>query len=388
LSFAPFDPAFDPSAKRAAGGLKWNRYDSDVLPAWIAESDFAPPAEIIEELERVTKSALFGYTGRDDRLLEASIGWMKRRHNWIVDPTLVLMFNDVMQGVEAAVTAFSKPGDGVIVTTPVYFPFFDVTRSSGRRQVEWPLRQGINGWEFDLDDLESILASDPDIRVILLSHPHNPTGRVMDLATMNALVSVATAHDVMIVSDEIHGDLTYPGVDFRSMLTAEGAAERVAVSTSPAKTFAISGLRSSVLVFGTRHVKHRVRDAHPRMLLGQINRFGASATTAAWESGDRWVDGLLTHLTAMRSKVIDRLLVEAPAVRLHPPEATFLAWIDVEACGLGTAPADRLLDQARVAVGEGTQFGTGGRNHIRLNFATSAEMLDEILDRIIPHLQG
>jgi len=388
LSFSQFDPNFDPAAKRAAGGLKWNRYDPDVLPAWIAETDFAPPAEIINALEQVTTAALFGYTSREDRLLEACLGWMKRRHDWTIDPTHVLMFGDVMQGVEAAVTAFSEPGDGVILTTPVYFPFFAVPRTAGRRQVEWPLRRDADGWRFHTDDLERILDSDPGVRVILLSHPHNPTGRVMDPATMNEVVSLASSHNVMIVSDEIHADLIYPGTDFQSMLTADNAADRVVVSTSPAKTFAISGLRSSVLVFGSPQVKHRVRDAHPQILLGQINRFGATATTAAWESDGDWVDGLLHHLSAMRSKVSERLAAEAPSVVLHDPDATFLAWLNVEGCGLGDTPADHLLERARVAVGEGSMFGTGGRNHIRLNFATSAEILDEILDRLIPHLHG
>jgi len=295
---------------------------------------------------------------------------------------------DVLQGVEAAVTALSNPGDGVIVTTPIYFPFFDVAPSAGRRQVEWPLRHGERGWEFVVDDLESTLTTDPGISVLLLSHPHTPTGRVMDRATMNRVVAVAAAHDVMIVSDEIHQDLVYPGIDYRSMLTAEGAADRVVVSTSAAKTFAISGLRTSVLICGNHSVKQRIRNAHPRMLLGQVNRFGADTAIAAWESGDAWVDGLMSHLTAMRQTLSDRLSAEAPLVRFHPPDATFLAWLDVSRCGLGNDPAGRLLEDARVAVQNGAMFGTGGTDHIRLNFATSAELLNEMLDRMIPHLQG
>jgi len=388
LSSSRFDPSVDPAARRAAGGLKWNHYDPDVLPAWVAETDFAPLPEIVDAIQGLTDTGLFGYTGREDRLVEACVGWMKRRHDWTVDPTLVLVLTDVMQGVEAAVTAFSEPGDGVIVTTPVYFPFFKVSPSARRRQVEWPLSRGDGGWEFHVDELESILDSDPGIRVILLSHPHNPTGRIMDTETMDAVVAVAAAHEVMIVSDEIHSDLVYPGIDHRSLLTAAGARDRVVVSTSAAKTFAISGLRASVLVCGSRDVKHRLTAAHPRMLLGHVNCVGSRATSAAWESGDEWTDGLLAHLGAMRSRLIDRIGSEAPLVRFHPPDATYLAWLDLGACDLGDAPADRLVEVARVAVGEGSMFGNGGDKHIRLNFATSAEMLDEILDRLIPHLQG
>jgi len=388
MNQSAFDPAVDPAARRSAGGIKWNRYDADVIPAWVAETDFAPLPEIVAAAHRVADTALFGSTGGERGLVDACVAWMKRRHHLTVDPRRVMPMVDVMQGVEAAVTAFSEPGDGVVVTTPIYFPFFDVAPSAGRRQVEWPLRRHEHGWEFEVDDLERILTTDPGISVILLSHPHNPTGRVMDQSTMDRVVAVAATHDVMIVSDEIHHDLVYPGVDHRSMLAAEGAADRVVVSTSAAKTFAISGLRTSVLICGEHAVKEHIKSAHPGMLLGHVNRFGADTTIAAWESGDAWVDGLMAHLTAMRKKLVDRLGTEAPLVRFDPPDATFLAWIDVGACGLGPDPAELLLNEARVAIQDGSMFGTGGADHIRLNFATSAELLDEILDRIIPHLQG
>ncbi len=388
MSSNNFNSSVDPVARRTAGALKWTRYDADVLPAWIAETDFSPPMEVLEAIRSVADTELVGYTGPENRLIRACVNWMRKRHDWIIDPDLVIPLTDVMQGVEAAVTAFSRSGDAVVVTTPVYHPFFEVSPSAGRRQIEWRLRRDDHGWHFDVDDLERVLQSNTDASVLLLSHPHNPTGRVMDAATMADVVATAAAHDVMIVSDEIHGDLTYPGPEFRSMLSVEGAADRVVVSTSAAKTFAISGLRASVLVFGSHDVMGHLKSAHPRMLLGHPGRPGADATTAAWEHGSPWADGLLEHLGAMRTKLIDRLARQAPAVRFHPPEATFLAWLDLEACGLGESPAEHLVDVARVAVQEGSVFGTGSRHHVRLNFGTSEALLDEILDRLIPHLQS
>ncbi len=387
VSMSQFNPKVDPAARREAGVSKWTRYPAEVLPAWVAETDFAPLPEIVEAVRSVADTALFGYAAREDRLVEACIGWMERRHDWEIDPELVMPLDDVMQGVEMAVTALSEPGDGVVVTTPVYFPFFKVSPSAGRRQVEWPLRRGVDGWKFHVDDLERILDQDPSISVILLSHPHNPTGRVMDRSTMDEVVRIAAAHDVMIVSDEIHCDLVYPGARHHSMLTAAGATDRVVVATSATKTFAISGLRASVLVFGSPDVKQRCVAAHPPFLLGHVNTFGADATSAAWEFGDEYADGLLAHLVQMRAKLIDRIAAEAPAVRFHPPAATFLAWLDVSACDLGENPSKRILKSADVAVQGGELFGTGGDQHLRLNFATSAEILDEILDRMIPHLQ-
>ena len=246
------------------------------------------------------------------------------------------------------------------------------------------------GWHLDPDDLEDLVRREPDARVLLWCHPHNPTGWVADPAVLARIVELAHAYDFYVVSDEIHADLVYPDCasPFTPMLAIPGAAERVVTVTSPAKTFALSGLRCAVMAYGDRDLRRRVRLAHPPLLLGHAARTGIDATIAAWRHGAAWADGLVAHLYDLRGHLAARLAAEAPAVRFHRPESTFLAWLDVSACGLGDAPADRLLQRAGVALSEGSEFGTNGDGHVRLNFGTSQAVLDEILDRLLPHLQA
>ena len=230
---------------------------------------------------------------------------------------------------------------------------------------------------------------EPDARVLLWCHPHNPTGWVADAEVLARIVELAHAYDFYIVSDEIHADVVYgdSAAQFTPMLAVPGAAQRVVTVTSPAKTFALSGLRCAVTAYGDRDLRRRVRDAHPPLLLGHAARTGIDATIAAWRHGDAWADAVVAQLRALRDHLEARLAAEAPEVVFHRPDATFLAWLDVSRCGLGNAPAARLVDTAGVALSEGTDFGTNGDGHVRLNFGTPTAVLDEILDRLVPHLQ-
>ncbi|MFQ5558479.1 MAG: MalY/PatB family protein [Acidimicrobiales bacterium] len=376
----------DAAAKRATGGIKWTRDGTDVLPAWVAEHDFRPPDEVLDALHRIAGTADVGYTRRFLELGPTYGLWARERHGWTIDSSLVHWHVDVLQGVMAAVLALTEPGGAVVVQTPVYFPFLDIAPSSGRVQIDWPMTYDDDGWHFSVEELDGILERAPDARVLVLSHPHNPTGRVMTPAELTSLLEVAAAHDVNIVSDEIHGDLVFSGTRFRPILTIEGAAERCVAVTSMGKTLSLSGLKCAISVFGDRDLRHRVGRAHPPLLLSYPGRAGIEATIAAWTHAGEWTDGLAAHCQKMRDHLAARLADEAPLVRFHPPESTFLAWLDVSACGLGPDPAAALLDRAGVSLSEGHTFGPGGEGHVRLNFGTSMALLDEIIDRLVPHL--
>lgn len=376
----------DPLVRRRAELVKWARDPVDVLPAWVAEHDFRPPEAVFAAVHRVADEGAFGYTRRAAALGPAYASWARRRHAWEVDPELVTWHVDVLQGVVAAVTALSEPGEGLVITPPIYFPFLDIAPTTGRRQLEWRLRRDDTGWHLDPDDLDAVLRREPDARVLLLSHPHNPTGRVLDPAALARIVEICARHDVHIVSDEIHGDLVRPDVEFRPLLTVPGSAERTVVVTSAAKTFSLSGLRCAVSVFADPDLRSRVLHAHPPLLLGHPGRVGIEATIAAWEHGADWTDGLVELIGRRFDRLAERLAAEAPAVRWHRPEATFLAWLDVSACGLGPRPGATLLERARVAVSEGVDFGEGGEGHIRVNVGTAEAVFEEICDRLLPHL--
>ncbi len=385
-----FEPNVDAAHKRGNRNAKWTKHGSGALPAWVAEHDFRPPPEVIDAMQRTVERGDFGYHDLEDDACAAFARWAGERYGWSPDPGLVHTCVDVLQGVTAAVTALAGPGEGVILTPPIYHVFLQICPTARRRQLEWPMRcDPSRGWTLDPDDLEALVRREPGARVLLWCHPHNPTGRVADTEALERVVELAHAHDFYVVSDEIHADLVYPDspAPFVPLLSIPGAAERVVTVTSPAKTFALSGLRCAVMAYGDRALRRRVREAHPPLLLGHAARTGIDAAIAAWTHGAAWADGLVDNLHALRDEVADRLRDAAPEVVFHRPDSTFLAWLDVSACGLGDAPAARLLADAGVAVSEGTEFGTSGDGHVRLNFGTSAAVLDEILDRMAPCLQ-
>ena len=384
-----FDPACEVTRKRGNRNAKWSKYGAEALPAWVAEHDFRPPPAVTDAMQATIDHGDFGYHDLEEDVGEAFADWAGTRYGWRPDPGFVHTCVDVLQGVTAATTALAGPGEGVILTPPIYHIFLQICPTARRPQLEWPMRYDPGrGWTLDPDDLEALVRREPGARVLLWCHPHNPSGWVAGTDVLTRIVELAHAYDFYVVSDEIHADLVYPdsSAPFTPMLSIPGAAERVVTVTSPAKTFAMSGLRCAVMAYGARGLRRRVREAHPPLLLGHAARTGIDATVAAWRHGAVWADGLLAHLDGLRGHLADRLRGEAPGVVFHRPDSTFLAWLDVSACGLGDAPAARLLAGAGVAVSEGTEFGTNGQGHIRLNFGTPREVLDEILDRLVPCL--
>jgi len=384
-----FDPTFDIQQKRGNRNAKWSKYGGEALPGWVAEHDFRPPPAVVDAMQATIDRGDFGYHDLEDDVGEAFARWSTERYGWCPDPEFVHTCVDVLQGVTAAVTALAEPGAGVILTPPIYHIFLQICPTARRRQLEWTMRcDRERGWTLDPDDLEALVRREPGARVLLWCHPHNPTGWVAGTEVLTRIVELAHAYDFYVVSDEIHADLVYPdsSAPFVPMLSIPGAAERVVTVTSPAKTFAMSGLRCAVMAYGDRGLRRKVRVAHPPLLLGHAARTGIDATIAAWAHGAAWTDGLVAHLHGLRDHLAERLAAEAPAVRFHRPDSTFLAWLGVSTCGLGEAPAVRLLDRAGVAVSEGSEFGTNGDGHVRLNFGTSAAVLDEVLDRLVPCL--
>ena len=386
-----FESAMDVGHKRGNRNAKWSKHGAEALPAWVAEHDFRPPPAVLDAMRATIDRGDFGYHDLEADVGAAFARWARQRYGWSPDPDFVHTCVDVLQGVTAAVTALAEPGAGVILTPPIYHIFLQICPTARRRQLEWLMRYDRDrGWTLDPDDLEDLVRQEPDARVLLWCHPHNPTGWVADTEVLTRIVELAHAYDFYVVSDEIHADLVYPdsSAPFTPMLSIPGAAERVVTVTSPAKTFALSGLRCAVMAYGDRDLRRRVHQAHPPLLLGHAARTGIDATVAAWRHGAAWADGLVSHLAGLRDHLADRLAADAPAVRFHRPDSTFLAWLDVSACGLGEAPAAGLLQHAGVAASEGTEFGTNGHGHIRLNFGTSGAVLDEIIDRLLRHLQA
>ena len=370
----------DVAAKRAWRNLKWgiDAADSGVIPAWIAEHDLGPPQAVRDALRRLGDT---GYSRRSDDIAEAFALWATRRHGWHPEPALLQNTSDVMQGIWACVSAFSEPGEGVVLSPPMYPPFHDICEGLRRRQILWPLRLTDQGWRHDLGELEALLKSHPHARILLLCNPHNPTGRVYEEANLRRLLELAHEHGLLIVSDEIHADIVYEGFRHRPLLSIPGAAPRAVALYSPGKTFAVSGLRVAVAAFADERLLAQFCERAPRPLLGDISRAGSEAAVVAWETGEAWLEKLLALFARHRERITEALGA-FPEVGYHPPEATFLAWLDLSACGLGSRPAERLLSRALLRVFPGEDFGVGGAGFVRLNFGTSSALLEEILERL------
>lgn len=378
----------DEAAKRAGGNLKWGLDPPDVLPAWIAEHDLGPPPVVRDALRRLADLPDVGYSRRAVDLGAAFADWCEGRHEWRPDPELVVPTADVLQGIWAVVAAFSEPGEGVITTPPVYPYFHDVAPSLGRRSLECPLRHDTDGWRLDLDDLAGLLDREPAARILLLCSPHNPTGHLYSADDLQAMVELARRHDLILISDEIHFDLVYPGGRHQPTLALPGAAEVTVALYSAGKAFAVSGLRAAIAVFGSSELRARFDSAMPAHLLGGVGRAGVEAAMVAWQQGAEWLDELVALFDRHRQLLVDVLATELPAVGCHRPVSTFLAWLDLSAFDLGSDPAARLTETARVRTSEGHEFGTGGEGYVRLNFGTSTALLTEILDRLVGTLRS
>jgi cystathionine beta-lyase len=314
------------------------------------------------------------------RLASAFARRMESRFGWAAAAECVLPLADLVQGVYAALTAFTAPGDGVIVQTPCYPPFREAIVSTGRRLVPLPMRDDGDRHVFDL----GALPADAQPRLLILCNPQNPTGRVFERGELQQLADFALRHDLLVVSDEIHADLVYPGgrhIPFAAL--GPDIAARTLTVTSATKGFNIPGLRCGVLHFGAPELHARFTDRLPARLLGQPSVVGVEATVAAWDEGQPWLDAVMAHLRQARDHVVATLAQEVPQIVCRAPEGTFLAWLDCSALGLETTAFRFFHDEAKVAFSAGETFDPEARQFVRFNFATSMPILDDILGRVI-----
>ncbi|GHH30478.1 aminotransferase [Streptomyces rubradiris] len=362
-------------------GVKWSRAEPDVLPAWIAEMDFPPAPAVREALLRCVDEDL-GYPSWDGRptqipLRTAFAERMRERYGWVLDPGHVREFTDINQGLQAVLRVATGPGDGVAVHTPTYPPFLETVTSMERRVHPVPYTLHNEGWVFDSERLDRELA-DGGCRVLLLVNPHNPTGRVLRREELETLAELALRHDLLVVSDEIHSDLVHDPhrhIPFAS-LSPEVAARTVTL-TSATKAFNVPGVRCAVAHVGAAEVRAAL--SRPTHLYGEPNTFGVAATLAAWRDGDSWLSRLRPVLARNAALVRE----EVPdGIGYRVPEASFLAWLDCRALGLGTDPYTFFLEKARVLLNDGRAFGPGGEGFVRLNFGTSPAILRDILSRM------
>ncbi|MBK5232706.1 MAG: aminotransferase class I/II-fold pyridoxal phosphate-dependent enzyme [Thermoleophilia bacterium] len=356
---------------RLRRSVKWTRYEPDVLPTWVAEMDFPVAEPVKTALSAAIERNDTGYANPDaSGLATAFAGFASRRLNWSPDPAGIEATGDVVGGISALLGALTTPGDGVMITPPVYHPFFTVIEEAGCRLIEAPMA---NGRTLDLDRIESGFRS--GARILILCSPHNPAGSVPTRPELEAIAALAAEHEAWVLSDEIHAPLTLPGAIHEPFLPVSAAAAEWGICLSSAsKTFNLAGLTCAVLATASDRTRRIVEDLpfgakHP----GHLGVIGAQA---AFTQGDDWLDQVLAQLDFNRHRLAELLAEHLPEVGYRMPEAGYLAWLDCRALGLGDDPAEAILSSGRVALSSGPTFGKGGAGYCRMNIGTSPALIE------------
>ncbi|HMM82750.1 MAG TPA: aminotransferase class I/II-fold pyridoxal phosphate-dependent enzyme [Terrimesophilobacter sp.] len=366
---------------RQRSSVKWRMFPEDVLPLFVAETDFPLAPPIQDALMAAIRNSDTGYTPPTSELPEAFAGFADTRWGWAVDPAQVWTTTDVGVAIVETLRRVTKPGDGVIINPPVYFPFFDLVAESGARVVEVPLAGGIDsGWSLDLDGIEE--AFEAGARAYLLCNPHNPVGRAHSAEELRAVAELAAKYGATVVSDEIHGPLTYPDSLFTPFLSVSDAARDVGVCvTAASKAWNLAGLKCAIMVTAGKS-KEAIVGSMPDEVYWRTSLLGLKASVAGYRDGGEWLDGIIASLDANRRLFATLLDSQLPEVKHRMPEATYLAWLDFTALGWGDDPAAHILEHARVALSNGPPFGDPGRGFARLNLACAPDTLTEAVARL------
>jgi cysteine-S-conjugate beta-lyase len=367
---------------RAAGSVKWTWEGADVLPAWVAEMDVRPCPAVLSAVQDGVQRAAFGYPPRDQDsgVPEATAAFVARRFGWQVDPAFVITTGDVMAAVRLALEALCEAAP-VVVPVPSYPPFLDVVPLTGRQLVTVPSRRDDDGTaRLDLTAVEAALAA--GARTVLLSQPHNPLGRVFDVAELGALRDVVVRHGARVISDEIHAPLVLPAdapVQHVPYASLPGSADHTTTVVAASKAFNLAGLKCAQLVAGDAG-DLALLQALPHVANHGVASLGLVATKAAYEHGDPWLDGVVAHLGQRRDQFAALLAEHLPQLTWTPLQATYLAWLDASPTGIAD-PAAAALAQGRVFVMGGRGFDPTGDHdrYVRVNLATSAQRLERIV---------
>jgi cystathionine beta-lyase len=362
---------------------KWRAYPDDVLPLFVAEMDYPLAEPIAAALHAAIDRSDTGYIGRETGTQQAFAAYAGEHWDWPVDPAHVRTTTDVSVVIVESLRALIQPGDRVVITPPVYPPFYELIPEAGGVVEEVPLLTGGEdgaGWALDLAGLERAFAG--GARALLLCNPHNPLGLVHPRAELAAVAELAARHGVWVVSDEVHAPLTHSDAVFTPFLSVSDDARRVGIAAhSASKAWNLAGLKCALFVTGSPEQTERIR-ALPIEVEVRTSLLGRISSEAAYTSGQQWLDGALASIESNRALLTLLLTDRLPRARYREPHASYLAWIDLRGMGWGENPAQRILDEARVALVPGIDFGTQGAGFVRLNLACSPEVLTEAIDRI------
>jgi cystathionine beta-lyase len=368
--------------------LKWDLTDGffgddRILPLWVADMDFLCPKPVVDALVARAQHGIYGYTMPTPAFYQSVVGWMQRRHGWYITPESICITPGVVPALNMLVRAFVPAGDKVLIQPPVYYPFYSAIENNGAELAFNPLIYEHGRYRLDLADLEA-KCKDPKVKLAILCSPHNPVGRVWTREELVRFGEICIDNDVLVVSDEIHGDLVYKGHVFTPFAkVSETFSQNSITCTAPSKTFNLAGLQTSCIVIPDRDLRSRFANVLESNGLVTIGTFGAVALQAAYDHGEEWLGQLLEYLQGNLEYLEGYVAESIPQLSVVRPEGTYLVWLDCRRLGLGRSELKRLmLEEARVYLDEGFMFGSGGEGFERINIACPRAILVEALDRI------
>ncbi|MDD5263526.1 MAG: PatB family C-S lyase [Candidatus Bipolaricaulis sp.] len=373
-----FDEIID---RRGTDSTKWSSFDVDILPMWIADMDFPCPPAILEALRSRVEHGVFGYTVEPKDLRPRLAEYLERHYAWSVAPEAFVFLPSVVVGFNLACQAVARPGDGVLVQPPVYYPILAAPKNARAVAQHCPLSRSTAGrYEIDFDRLEGMITS--RTRLYMQCNPHNPVGREFSPEELHRVADIAVRNSLIVCSDEIHAGFVYDGRRHTAIASLGPEIEaRTITLTAPSKAFNVAGLHFAVAVIPNKDLREQYIQAK-RGLVPSVNALGYVAALAAYRDGDAWFARLLQYIQSNRDFVVDYIRSEMPGVEVGPIEATYLAWLDCRNAGIPGDPYEFFLREAHVATIPGAIFGPQGEGFVRFNFACPRAMLIEGLERM------
>lgn len=381
-------PDFDEVINRVgAHSAKWDHMEKlfgvspdEGISMWVADMDFRPPAAVQAALEATVEMGVYGYFGDDADYRAAICWWMQNRHGWKVQPDWIFTTHGLVNGTGLCVDAFTDPGDGVILFTPVYHAFARVIRSAKRDVVELPLAANGARYTMDFEAYEAMLTGRE--KMLILCSPHNPGGQVWTRAELEGVAAFARKHDLLIVSDEIHHDLVFPGQKHIAMPLIEGIEDRLVMMTAASKTFNIAGAHAGNVIIADDALRTKFSTKMGGLGISP-NGFAPHMITAAYSAdGAEWLDALMAYLSE-NARIFNEGVAKIPGLKSIPLEATYLAWVDFSGTGMSREEfTSRIEKIAKIAASHGDSFGTGGEDFMRFNLATRRALVVEAVSRL------
>ena len=380
-----FDEVID---RRGTHSSKWDTMEElygvspdNGLSMWVADMDFRAPKIIQEKLHGINSHGIYGYYGDYKEYNNSIKWWMKNRHNWEIDTSWIFTTHGLVNGTGLCIDAFTKPGDGIILFTPVYYQFSNLVEAARRKVVECPLKLIDNQYHFDFVTYERNLSGDE--KMVILCSPHNPGGRVWTKNELQEVAKFAKKHNLVLVSDEIHHDLVYPNKNHTVMPIADpSVCDRLVMMTATTKTFNIAGAHSGNVIISNPNLRQKFSQRIKALGISP-NSFGLFMATAAYSpEGAEWLDELLHYIDGNRV-IFDKEVNKIPGLSSMPLEGTYLAWVDFSGTGMEEEEfIYRVQEKAKIAVNHGSTFGTGGEKYLRFNLATPRTLVVEATKRL------